>query len=647
MEAPIHIYRLLKQKLDTALEFYRGGDLSSGRMNVDKARALAAHIHRHQLTIKKNHGSQWALEFDPNSDISPEAVGLLRSIGQTWNVLASWLDAIIASLGRDQLLVSDEGIDLLLDRALPTYWDFNHDIIVITGPNRERFVDAAIKRGQKQILLVSERDAIEEPVTYKLIPETNDTFTAILKVGPSNRLGAAHFSALKKTELPNFAHLPTGLNDDPFEGFDSLVAQTRAQYVLEATQRKRIVNHVEQFLENLPTIYDLKSISQVSDFFFGKHVMLASAGPSLLDTLDDLSRHRDKFVLISLLHPLPTLLDHGITPDFVIMTDAMDHTVTGINLLGDDPRIYEIPFILTEYAHSSVFTKRFKSYFLIPNSHLVGNPISTAIHGPSPALVVGGSVSVNTVSLLTQFKVKSITLVGQDLSVPSSGPTYVSETVRPQPHLANRNFLTCRGINGEDLPTLPDYAHFIKEFETLAAQHKSEMELYNSTNSGAYLENWQHVALGASHPVVKDRSERENPKENTSLFYGRSFNFQQRKVNVLRGIAEELSCMEAVVQLGDSAVSEIEAFLSGDISSIGSLDPIERDLLIVMRTNGSLISYYTLPHKLETDASLESVSSLEENLMVSLYYYGALVASARRLILLLNQAMSGIEARMQ
>ena len=71
---------------------------------------------------------------------------------------------------------------------------------------------------------------------------------------------------------------------------------------------------------------------------------------------------------------------------------------------------------------------------------------------------------------------------------------------------------------------------------------------------------------------------------------------------------------------------------------------LERDLLEAVRTEGSLINFYTLPAKLEADASLESVKSLNENLMVSLDYYIAIMAGARRLIDLLRNAMTALKS---
>ena len=80
---------------------------------------------------------------------------------------------------------------------------------------------------------------------------------------------------------------------------------------------------------------------------------------------------------------------------------------------------------------------------------------------------------------------------------------------------------------------------------------------------------------------------------------------------------------------------------------LAPLELVEAELLVAMSAEGSLISGYLVPHKLEAEASMESVNSLEENLMVSLYYHGALVAGSKRLIELLEAAMAGMVSKNQ
>ena len=156
------------------------------------------------------------------------------------------------------------------------------------------------------------------------------------------------------------------------------------------------------------------------------------------------------------------------------------------------------------------------------------------------------------------------------------------------------------------------------------------------------MHNWQHLPLDLNHPAVSERSNsRECLKSSSSLDRGRRKS-DQRKETILTAIIDEVSSLTNLGQLADSAAGEVKALLSGAKKDLSSLETIEAELLVAMPAEGSLISEYLLPHKLEAEASMESVDNLEENLMISLYYHGALVAGSKRLIELLEAAMAGM-----
>ena len=84
-------------------------------------------------------------------------------------------------------------------------------------------------------------------------------------------------------------------------------------------------------MANLPAIHEMESVAKLRDSFTGKDVMLASGGPSLVNSMSAISAYRDSFVLVSILRSLPALLDTNYS-DFIMMTDAADHTAEGVNL---------------------------------------------------------------------------------------------------------------------------------------------------------------------------------------------------------------------------------------------------------------------------------------------------------------------------
>ena len=628
---------------------YSSGDLAGARSHLNKARVFASLINRHKTGQQKSYEQKRVIDTQNSADISIESLTIMRSVDRYWGSIANWLDSVILSVGREELVKVDDGIDLLLDRGLPPYWDVHHDIVFVSGKNSQPFIDRLVSRGQLQIVLIKEPgEVIEQGISHTVPPSSTQDDTAnrilLLTTNRLTPLNGEQLRTLKKVELPNFTHIPTDPVESNMDGFESLVAQIRAEFVLEATQRKFIAQFAEQFVTNLPVLTGMLSVAEIDHVFCERHIMVVSPGPSLTSSLPAISEHRTAFVIVALLGALPLLLEHGVTPDYAIMSDAQDHTSEAIALLPDDMTFWQIPLIVTEYAHRTTFENRFEQYILVPTPDLVGSPISTALHGSRPPLVVGGSVATFAVSLFAQMQVASITLVGQDLSVAPSGQTYALKSLPQTGKNKGEEYLRCKGINGEDLPTVSDYLHFIKEFKNLGSIYGSKTLLLNCTTFGAYLENWKHLPLDSNHPAVLERSEYLIPVDGGPLVLTTSKPEKHSPEILLNAIESELNAQKKVVEVAEALVEKLKAVLGNGSDDGAMIESLESELRIVMQTQGSLIAYYTIPAKLNANASLESVVSLEENLMVSLLYYESVAIGARRLANLLNHAASEVSS---
>ena len=94
--------------------------------------------------------------------------------------------------------------------------------------------------------------------------------------------------------------------------------------------------------------------------------------------------------------------------------------------------------------------------------------------------------------------------------------------------------------------------------------------------------------------------------------------------------------------IAHALVMELDRLLAEESNDVSVLEALEQNLLQAMSTEGSLISFYTMPAKLLADTSLESVESLTENFMVSLDYYGSISAGADRLIVCFDQVTGSL-----
>lgn len=644
----IYVYAQLDEALEQAQRALSDGNLLSARDHLRKARSLNAKVTRRQARLRFASDTDWANQLGTTDETSIFYLVLAKKISQSWRNVASWLDTVIESVGREELLQSPDGIDILVERYLPFYWDVNHDIVVLSGPKSDDFVSSLTTRGQLQIVVVAERDlSIDDPIRSVPLQQTeieqSPQNVTILNVSENVTLTDEQLKALKKIEPPGFLSIPTDASGQEFSGFESLKRQIGARFVVQRTRQFLPSTFCEQLLGNLPEICELKSCLDIQHMISGKDILIVSPGPSLNESLADILECRASFVVISLLRALPVLLDHAIVPDFAIHIDAADHTEAERNLIPDDPRFGDMGLFITEYAHPTSFESNFSEFILLPAAQLIGSPLSKAMFGNSPPRANGASVATFSVSLFAELGAASITLVGQDLSISDSGDTYASPAQKAR-YRASSLELTCIGIDGEPRLTQQDYLLFISEFEILSAKYADFVTLINSTRSGAFLEGWRHLPLNGDHPVISKRLEVRIP--DVSLNQGGQENkeLSNRKQDCLSAIATEIANQTRIEALSDAITKELHLLITGKSEDMSVLEFLERDLLEAVRTEGSLINFYTLPAKLEADASLESVKSLNENLMVSLDYYIAIMAGARRLIDLLRNAMTALKS---
>lgn len=118
-----------------------------------------------------------------------------------------------------------------------------------------------------------------------------------------------------------------------------------------------------------------------------------------------------------------------------------------------------------------------------------------------------------------------------------------------------------------------------------------------------------------------------------------------RKDKIKIAIDRELVQLSHIEVINHSIVGELHALLSESSADTSFLDALENELLSAMRTEGSIIKFYTSPAKFEATASLQSNQDIKENFIVSLDYYLAISAGASRLRHLFLEAQEKIEAQ--
>lgn len=186
--------------------------------------------------------------------------------------------------------------------------------------------------------------------------------------------------------------------------------------------QKEIIFNIEENLKTIPKFFDRLFYPN------GFESVIISAGPSMekyvesLNIKERMENPERSFLVFSVKHALPRLLDMGIEPDFVTLLDPRPfdgistHGVSRKSLLKTVPK--KTIFLTASMAHPS-----YAKYLLKNDARVVG--WHTDVEGieqfhdkiNEPILAGGTSAGVRTISIAHSLGSRDITLIGFDSCV--------------------------------------------------------------------------------------------------------------------------------------------------------------------------------------------------------------------------------------
>lgn len=231
-------------------------------------------------------------------------------------------------------------------------------------------------------------------------------------------------------------------------------------------------------------------VSILKNKFKDKTALILGAGPSLKDNIEEIKKHRDKFVIFAVHRTLKTLVENGITPDFCVIVDAKwlryylspeNDFLKDINLIADikaDNYIQELPF------------KNLFMYY--SQNNIIGEKLFSKISDKIELLEIGGTSTICAYNCAKYLGFSTLIFAGIDLA-------FKNDTVYCDGQIAAANNQTSvkiqnvlreitkvKSVTGEYIPTRADYASFIKQFEMYFARDKVS-DIYNVTSFGAFI----------------------------------------------------------------------------------------------------------------------------------------------------------------
>lgn len=477
MKIPLRLLADILATVQPALSEIKAGNQSTARPYMDRLRQLRSFMTDHV------HGPgqlKWG-EADQFSAIALEAAKVIN------NSLTA-LELISSSIDTPQYLVNDADFHLFLDKIIPNVWDWERDALIFLKIPDPKWCDILSERGQKRVLcfLDDESTSFMLPEGWLLVNNINDVDMVI------------------QNWHPNFPkrHAIFEFNNDRCS-----IAEPHMQAVIDALVREGVnektvmefsKSWVKQQYRNAEQAVVSLGISDLKPRIRDRNVIIISPGPSLSKNIEILRENAEKFVVIAVAQACPALLHHNISPDFIIVIDPKDYSEV---LSGFD--CSKSALIIDDRCAPPFFKKEFQEIFVL-SSHFSCCGIS-AVNGEKHYVAKGGSVSVIAFGLAADFKAKSITLIGQDLSI--EGGFYYHRPGRdPKPQFVENDTMVFEnakkhhvyklpGYFGGEVRTKPDFWLYHFQLERAASEVCDTVELFNATEGGAYISGFVHKSL--------------------------------------------------------------------------------------------------------------------------------------------------------
>jgi len=250
---------------------------------------------------------------------------------------------------------------------------------------------------------------------------------------------------------------------------------------------------IKNFFNNKPFWSNEPSVEMLYNMFPGKPVMLISAGPSLDENLPELKKIRSNAVVVSVGTALRPLMQFGIEPDFVIITDPSPKVYKQIE--GLDCRFPLIalptthPDVIRNYPGPRIFAFQEGIEQVEEQARLLGYSL----------INTGGSVATTGLEVVLKMGGNPVILVGQDLAY-CHNRSHVRDSIHDLGEMAIVNGIVTISNNGEQVPTSVSWNIYRRWLEKRIEREGEARQIINTSLNGARIEGTVVMSL---HEVIK------------------------------------------------------------------------------------------------------------------------------------------------
>ena len=217
--------------------------------------------------------------------------------------------------------------------------------------------------------------------------------------------------------------------------------------------------------------------------FKDKSVIYIGGGPSLEYYLDYISENKSSKILICASTVYRKLLEHSITPDYVVMIDAQDNM---INHFKNTSTSSTSLIYLSSACNKAVADFQGKRYILFQSGYSEAETYAMANH--LSLVETGGSVSTTIIDYLIQCKCKELINVGLDLAYTDNK----SHSFGIGKSKCSDNMFTVKSVSGGLVPTtnvLNIYRLWIED----RIKNVTDIKFINLSH-GAYIKGMENIS---------------------------------------------------------------------------------------------------------------------------------------------------------
>lgn len=266
---------------------------------------------------------------------------------------------------------------------------------------------------------------------------------------------------------------------------------------LRHIQNSRIREQMEMFFirdsgkRNAAVLFDNNSrenfkcfdgyVDELKPQFEGKDVVIVAAGPSLDKNVEQLRNRKDNVVILAVETVFRKLINAGIEPDYMIVTDANPRIYGHISGLEQQ----QIPMLYLATAYKG-FAMRYQGpkYLICQNGYDKAEDFAKA-HNWN-LYETGGSVSTTALDVCIRFGAKSVAFIGLDLAYTDGHAHATGTAARNATGVEEMEQVP--SVEGGTVPTSKLFLIYKKWIEKRVKQTDVNMPIYDATEGGAVVE---------------------------------------------------------------------------------------------------------------------------------------------------------------